>query len=97
MWQAGFPQGDMQHVNVCLQAGRKRLRKSCREQENEEEEGARNVGNENQRVPGLSVTGDSRECAARGTPVSITNTAPPSLPLRPPSRGPAVKSTIPLV
>ncbi|TWW65751.1 hypothetical protein D4764_21G0006510 [Takifugu flavidus] len=38
--------------------------------------GARNIGNENQRVPGLSVTDDSRECAARGTPVSITNTAP---------------------
>lgn len=41
MWQAGFPQGDMQHVNVCRQALCKRLRKSCREQEKEEEEGAR--------------------------------------------------------
>lgn len=71
MWQAEFPQGDMQHVNVCLQALCKSLRKSCREQEKEEEEGVRkweacgvrNIANKNQQVPGLSLTDDSRERA----------------------------------
>lgn len=52
--------------------------------------GARNIGNENQRVPGRSVTDDSRERAARGTPVSITNTAPP--PSLPPSSFPRAAS-----
>lgn len=67
----------MQHVNVCLQALRKGS-ESHAESESEEEEGARkweahgarNIGNENQRVPGLGVTDDSRERAARGTPPS---------------------------
>lgn len=40
-WQAGFPRGNMQHVNMCLQALCKRFQKSCREQEKEEEKDAR--------------------------------------------------------
>lgn len=36
-WQAGFPQGDMQHVNVCLQALLKRLLKGMQRKRKEEE------------------------------------------------------------
>lgn len=65
----------MQHVNVCLQALLKRLGKACREQEKEKEGGRERVvgvwretlekrNGEGERVPVLSVTDDSRGCAA---------------------------------
>ena len=63
----------MQHVNVCLQALLKRLGKACREQVKEKEGGRVTVVGEwreslemRNRVPVLSVTVDSRGCAAQG-------------------------------